>query len=79
MVRREAFAMGHAVAQLVESLRYKPKGRGLEFFIDRILGSILTEMSTRTVSSGAKACNRPVRRLLYILTSCLKLVLTAGP
>ena len=33
--------MGHAVAQLVEALRYKPEGRGfdsrLEFFIDIIL------------------------------------------
>jgi hypothetical protein len=30
---------GHAVAQLVEALRYKPEGRGfdsLEFFIDVI-------------------------------------------
>ena len=154
MARREAFVTGHAVAQLIEALRYKPKGRGSEFFIDRILGSTLTEMSiaraerdgtraetifrlspkwtsqfksvgasvqstagsrgvrisfsnagyttfgggvrvlathsirqfplhfpsraspfatrfrtssTRTVSSGVKACNRPVRRLLYLL------------
>ena len=40
--------MGHAVAQLVEALRYKSKGRGvrfpmmsLEFFIDIILPAAL--------------------------------------
>ena len=55
---------GHAVAQLVEALRYKPEGRGfdsrwcrLEFFIDIILGSTqpLTEKSTRNISWGVKA------------------------
>ena len=28
---------GHAVAQLVEALRYKLQGRGFDFFIDIIL------------------------------------------
>jgi hypothetical protein len=27
----------HAVRKLIEALRYKPKGRGLDFFIDVIL------------------------------------------
>ena len=53
---------GHAVAQLVEALRYKPEGRGFDsrwchwiFFIGIILSSALgstqplTEMSTRNV------------------------------
>ena len=42
------FCWGHAVAQLVEALRYKPEGRGvrfpivsLEFFIDIILSAAL--------------------------------------
>ena len=59
---------GHAVAQLVEALRYKSEGRwfrfpmvSLEFFIDIILPaalwpwgrlSLLTEMSTRNISWG---------------------------
>jgi hypothetical protein len=30
---------GHAVAQLVEALRYKLEGRGFDFFIDIILPS----------------------------------------
>ena len=41
---RKTISPGHAMAQLVEALRYKPKGRGfdspmmsLEFFIDIIL------------------------------------------
>ena len=59
--------MGHVVAQLVGALRYKPEGRGLEFYFDRILGATVTEMSTRIVSSGVTVCNRPVRRLLYLL------------
>jgi len=40
--------MGHAVAQLVEALRYKPEGRGFDsrwchwnFFIDIILPAAL--------------------------------------
>ena len=61
---------GHAVAQSVEALRYKPEGRGfdsrwchLEFFIDIILPAALwplgstqssTEMSTRRISWGVK-------------------------
>ena len=53
--------MGHAVAQLVEALRYKSEGRftmvSLEFFIDIILPAApwpwhLTEMSTRNISWG---------------------------
>jgi len=62
---------GHAVAQLVEALRYKPEGRelrfpmvSLEFFIDIILPAALwlwrltqplTEMSTRNISWEVKA------------------------
>ena len=41
-------SMGHAVAQLVEALRYKPKGRGFDsrwynwsFFIDIIIPAAL--------------------------------------
>jgi hypothetical protein len=54
---------GHAVAQLVKALRYKPEGRSLmvslQFFIDTILPAALwnlgsthplTEMSTKNVS-----------------------------
>ena len=60
--------LGHAVAQLVEALRYKSEGRGfdsplvsLEFFIDIILPAALwplgltqplTEMSTGNISWG---------------------------
>ena len=62
--------MGHAVAQLVEALRYKPEGRGfdsptvsLDFLIDNPSGRTVavgliqpvTEMSTRSVSWGVKA------------------------
>jgi hypothetical protein len=51
---------GHAVAQLVKGLRYKP-----EFFIDIILPAArpwgltqpLTEMSTRNISWGVKAAS----------------------
>ena len=32
---------GHAVAQLVEALRYKPEGRGFDFFVDIILPAAL--------------------------------------
>ena len=35
------FRTGTAVAQLVEALRYKSEGRGLEFFIDIILPAAL--------------------------------------
>jgi hypothetical protein len=55
------------VAQLVESLRYKSEGRGVdspmlsfEFFIDNLSGrtmaltQLLTEMSTRSISWGVK-------------------------
>jgi hypothetical protein len=61
----------HAVAQLVEALRYKPEGRGFDsrwchwifFFLHNpsgctmALGSTqpLTEMSTRGISWGVKA------------------------
>ena len=67
--------MGHAVAQLVEALRYKLEGRGFDsrwchwiFFIDIIpsgrtmalgLTQPLTEMSTRNISWEQR---RPVRR-----------------
>jgi len=60
--------LGHAVAQLVEALRYKSEDRGfdsplvsLEFFIDIILPAALwplgltqplTEMSTGNISWG---------------------------
>jgi hypothetical protein len=53
------FYTGAPVAQLVEALRYKPAGRGLDFFhwhnpVGRTmaLGSTqpLTEMSTRNIS-----------------------------
>ena len=53
--------MGHAVAQLVEALRYKPEGRGLDSLWchwisgrTMALGSTqpLTEMNTRNVSWG---------------------------
>ena len=53
---------GHAVAQLVEALRYKPEGRGFDsrwcpwsFFIDIILPGLtqpLTETSARNASWG---------------------------
>jgi hypothetical protein len=45
---------GHAVAQLVEALCYKPKGRG---FDSRwcYWTQPLTEMSTRDISWGVKA------------------------
>jgi hypothetical protein len=36
---------GHAVAQLVEALRYKPEGRGFEFFIDIIIQTALWRLS----------------------------------
>ena len=65
------FCWGHAVAQLVETLRYKPEGHGFDsrwchrnFFIDIILPAALlpwgstqplTEMSTRNISWGVKA------------------------
>jgi hypothetical protein len=56
----------HAVAQLVEALRYKPEGRGFDsrwchwnnpFGRTMALGSTqpLTEMSTRNISWGVKA------------------------
>jgi hypothetical protein len=51
------YRVGHAVAQLVQALRYKPEGRG---FIDIIhpatlgLTQPLTEMSTRNISWGVK-------------------------
>jgi hypothetical protein len=60
--------MGAAVAQLVEALRYKPAGRGLDsrwcqwIFHNPVgrtmaLGSTqpLTEMSTRNISWGVNA------------------------
>ena len=59
---------GHAVAQLVEALRYKPEGRGFDsrwchwnFSLTSVstmaLGSTqpLTEMSTRNISWRVKA------------------------
>jgi hypothetical protein len=57
--------MGYAVAQLVEALRYKPGGRGLDsrFFFYLILPAALwpwgstqpkTEMSTEDISWGVK-------------------------
>jgi hypothetical protein len=62
------YKWAHAVAHLVEAVRYKPESRGfvtrLEFFIDLILpgrtmvrGSTqsLTEMSTRNTFWGVKA------------------------
>jgi hypothetical protein len=64
------YLLGHAVAQLVEALRYKPEGRGFDpdyvigifhghnrFGRTAALGSTqpLTEMSTRNVSWGVKA------------------------
>ena len=54
--------MGHAVAQLVEALRYKLEGRGFysRWTFIRIVGlggSIepLTEMSTMAIACGVKA------------------------
>jgi hypothetical protein len=58
--------LGHAVAQLVEALRYKPEGRGFDsrwchwhnpFGRTMALGSTqpLKEMSTRNISWGIKA------------------------
>ena len=41
----------HAVAQLVEALRYKSEGRGF----DSRWCQPLTEMSTRNISGGVKA------------------------
>jgi hypothetical protein len=55
---------GHAVAQLVEALRYKPEGRGFESrwchnpsgrTVALGLTQPLTEMSTRYISWGVKA------------------------
>ena len=56
---------GHAVAQLVEALRYKPEGRGFDSRIFRSsnpsvstvalgLTQPVTEMSTRIISCGGK-------------------------
>ena len=58
-----ACVRGHAVAQLVEALHYKPEGRGFDsrwchnnnpFGRTMVLGSTqpLTEMSTRNISWG---------------------------
>jgi len=30
-IERPSFVVGHTVAQLVEALRYKPKGRGFDY------------------------------------------------
>jgi hypothetical protein len=58
------YLLGHAVAQLVEALRYKPKGRGFDsrwchwnFRNTITLGSTqsLTEISTRNISWGVEA------------------------
>jgi hypothetical protein len=41
-IRRDSLlCMGHAVARLVEALRYKPEGRGFDFFIDIFLPAAL--------------------------------------
>jgi hypothetical protein len=47
----------NVVAQLVEALRYKPKGRGFDSGrnITLDLTKLLTEMSTRNISWGVKA------------------------
>ena len=52
-----SLSSGHAVAQLVEALRYKPEGRGFVSGRTMALGSTrpLTEMSTRNISWGVKA------------------------
>jgi hypothetical protein len=63
--------LGHAVAQLVEAVRYKPEGRG--FDSDGVIGIFyssgramalgltqpLIEMSTRNISPGVKAAGAP--------------------
>jgi hypothetical protein len=69
-IEREVFCVGHAVAQVIEALRYKPEGRGFDsqwchwnFHCRNPLGrtvslgsaQLLTEMRTRNISWGVKA------------------------
>jgi hypothetical protein len=46
--------MGARGGTVVEALRYKPEGRGFDFFIDNPSGPTqpLAEMSTRIISWG---------------------------
>ena len=69
---------GYAVAQLVETLRYKPEGRGFDSNGDIIINSFcrtialgltepLTKMRTRNISWGLR---RRVRRADNLTTMC---------
>jgi len=50
------YVTGHEVAQLVEALRYKPEGRGLDwnFFIDNRSGRTVALGSTQPVTEISK-------------------------
>jgi hypothetical protein len=85
--------VGHAVARLVEALRYKPEGRGFEFrwchlgfFIDNTLPATLgskqplTEMSTRNISWEVNTANAYHLRVPIVLKSgSLNLLERSGP
>jgi hypothetical protein len=47
---------GNAVGQLVQALRYNPKGRGFDWNFLLVLGSTqpLTEMNTNNIAWGVK-------------------------
>ena len=79
------FCVGHAVAQLVQAMRYKPECRGFDFRFCRwnfplpqsfqphyiSLGSTqpLTEVSTRYITWGVKAAGRRADRSYYLHVS----------
>jgi len=50
------FLKGHAVAQLVEALRYKPEGRGFDSVCFETRRRKVAATSCRTVSVASVAC-----------------------